>query len=177
MSPAPLESTSHLILGGARSGKSAYAESLVTALEPPYIYIATAQILDDEMQTRVRAHRNRRNANWETIEAPFTLIETLVTHNPHRKPVLIDCLTLWLSNLILQPSTVPPPDAVTTLCALLPTLLFPLFIVSNEVGAGIVPDNALAREFRDLAGYANQKVAQACSTVTLVVAGLPLRLK
>jgi adenosylcobinamide kinase/adenosylcobinamide-phosphate guanylyltransferase len=177
VSPANTATTPHLILGGARSGKSTYAESIITALPPPYMYIATAQILDDEMRARVRAHRNRRNTDWETIEAPFNLIEALRASNPQRRPVLVDCLTLWLSNLILGPSPLSPPEAVQDLCDLLPTLPFPVLLVSNEVGTGIVPDNALARQFRDLAGTTNQKVALACSSVTMVVAGLPLRLK
>jgi adenosylcobinamide kinase / adenosylcobinamide-phosphate guanylyltransferase len=177
VSTAPLIPTVHLILGGARSGKSTYAESLVSALQPPYIYVATAQALDDEMKARVQAHQQRRKLNWETMEEPCALIDVLNRIGRRPRPVLIDCLTLWLSNLLINPSPTPPDQAVDTLCTFLETVNFPVFIVSNEVGSGIVPDNALAREFRDLAGFANQKVAKTASAVTMVIAGLPLRLK
>jgi len=170
-------STPHLILGAAKSGKSTYAEQLVTALDPPYIYVATAQVFDTEMGERIRNHQARRDACWETIEEPVSLIRVLHAMLGSPKPVLVDCLTLWLSNLLLDPSAQDPFEAVTSLCDLLPTLDYPLFLVGNEVGGGIVPDNPLARRFRDLAGIANQQIAKACKAVTLVVAGLPLQLK
>lgn len=170
--------TPHLILGAARSGKSSYAEQLCTALPPPYTYIATAQVLDEEMDARVRIHRNRRGHSWETIEAPLDLLHILQSRQGHRVPVLVDCLTLWLSNLLLSESEPGLPiSEVRRLCAFLPEADYPLFLVSNEVGAGIVPDNPLARRYRDLAGFANQAVAAACRLVSLVVAGIPLRLK
>lgn len=177
MSTVPLIPTVHLILGGARSGKSTYAESLISALEPPYFYVATARALDDEMKARVRAHQERRKLNWETVEEPLALLDVLSRISLRPRPVLIDCLTLWLSNLLLNPSPTRPDQAVDSLCTFLQTVSFPVFIVSNEVGSGIVPDNALARQFRDLAGFANQKVAGASSAVSMVIAGLPLRLK
>lgn len=170
--------TPHLILGAARSGKSTYAEQLCTALPPPYVYIATAQVLDEEMDSRVRIHRGRRANSWQTIEAPFDLLHILHSRQGQQAPVLVDCLTLWLSNLLLSESE-PGFSAseVHRLCAFLPEADYPLFLVSNEVGAGIVPDNPLARRYRDLAGFANQAVATACRLVSLVVAGIPLRLK
>ena len=169
--------TPHLILGGAKSGKSTYAEELVATLEPPYFYVATAQILDIEMEERIHSHRARRDARWKTLEAPFTLTRVLHELQGESRPVLVDCLTLWLSNLLLDPSVHDPQGAVTALCDLLPRLDYPLFLVANEVGGGIVPENPLARRFRDLAGVANQQIARACKGVTLVVAGLPLSLK
>ncbi|MCE5241557.1 MAG: bifunctional adenosylcobinamide kinase/adenosylcobinamide-phosphate guanylyltransferase [Syntrophobacteraceae bacterium] len=172
MTPSP-----HLILGASRSGKSTHAESLVTSLSPPYVYIATARILDPEMRDRVRLHRERRSSHWETLEAPVALLPALRTLQGAGKPVLLDCLTLWLTNLLLEPSTTPPEQTVDELCSFLAVADYPLFVVSNEVGAGIVPENALARRFRDLAGLANQRVAASCAAVTLVVAGIPLRLK
>jgi len=169
--------TPHLILGGARSGKSRYAEALVTSLPPPYVYIATAEVLDEEMRQRVLAHQERRKESWETVETALDLLPTLESLQGRAKPVLVDCLTLWLTNLLLRASGSPPEDAVEKLCGFLRIADYPLFLVSNEVGAGIVPENALARRFRDLAGAANQKVAHSCRAATLLVAGLPVVLK
>ncbi|GLI35593.1 bifunctional adenosylcobinamide kinase/adenosylcobinamide-phosphate guanylyltransferase [Desulforhabdus amnigena] len=167
----------HLILGGTRSGKSAYAEHLVSQFPPPYVYIATAQILDDEMLGRVHRHQERRKSSWETLESPFQLLETLRSLQGESKVVLVDCITLWLTNLLLHPSPAPYEKSIRELCQWIPKADYPLFLVSNEVGGGIVPENPLARQFRDLAGYANQQIAATCSAVTLVVAGLPLALK
>lgn len=170
--------TPHLILGAAKSGKSSYAERLCSALAPPRLYIATAQVLDDEMKDRVRRHRRRRDSSWQTIEAPFDLLRVLEMQQGRGIPLLVDCLTLWLSNLLLTESDPGLPEAQTRrLCTLLQTVDYPLFLVSNEVGAGIVPGNALARRFRDLAGMANQEIAAACRAVSLVVAGIPMRIK
>ncbi len=169
--------TPHLILGGAKSGKSAHAEKLVAAYPGPHIYVATAQVLDEEMADRVQVHRKRRMLSWETVECPVELVKTLAEFQGRKQAVLVDCLTLWLTNLLLQTPRKPPEAAVKDLADFLPSVDYPLFLVSNEVGGGIVPDNALARRFRDLAGIANQQMAAACRAVTLVVAGLPLRLK
>lgn len=169
--------TPHLILGGAKSGKSTYAETLVAAFPAPYIYVATAQVLDDEMTHRVQVHRKRRKNSWETIESPLDLVPTLGTLQERQQVVLVDCITLWLSNLLLHTPAQNPEAAVIELAKFIKAVSFPLFLVSNEVGGGIVPDNPLARRFRDLAGLANQQLAGVCRTVTLVVAGLPLRLK
>jgi adenosylcobinamide kinase / adenosylcobinamide-phosphate guanylyltransferase len=173
----PGNQESHLILGGAKSGKSAYAEKLVTAYPPPHIYVATAEVLDGEMAKRVEAHRKRRERSWETVESPLELVSTLGGFQGRRNVVLVDCLTLWLSNLLLRTPDQPQEGAVRELIEFIKVADYPLFLVSNEVGGGIVPENPLARRFRDLAGFANQQVAAACRTVTMTVAGLPLRLK
>jgi adenosylcobinamide kinase/adenosylcobinamide-phosphate guanylyltransferase len=173
----PTDQGSHLILGGAKSGKSAYAEKLVMAYPPPHIYVATAQVLDEEMAKRIESHRKRRERTWETIESPFELVSTLGSFQGLRNAVLVDCLTLWLSNLLLRAQDQTPEGEVKELVEFIDAVDYPLFLVSNEVGSGIVPDNPLARRFRDLAGFANQQVAAACRTVIMTVAGLPLRLK
>jgi adenosylcobinamide kinase/adenosylcobinamide-phosphate guanylyltransferase len=163
-----------LVLGGARSGKSRHAESLVAALPPPWIYVATAEAGDAEMAERIAAHRARRGANWRTVEAPHDLAAAL-TAAESNAPVLVDCLTLWLSNRMLAGADI---DAET---AQLETALAgrhaPVVLVSNEVGFGIVPDNALARRFRDLQGRLNQRMAARAGRVVLMVAGLPLMVK
>jgi adenosylcobinamide kinase/adenosylcobinamide-phosphate guanylyltransferase len=162
------------IIGGARSGKSAHAERLVTAGPTPWTYIATAQAHDDEMRERIALHRSRRGEGWTTIDAPLDLagaIEAL----PGVRPILVDCLTLWLTNHMLA------DHDLEVECRRLADVLSrprgPWFVVSNEVGQGIVPDNALARRFRDAAGRLNQQVAAVADTVLLMVAGLPLKVK
>jgi len=169
--------TPHLVLGGARSGKSRFAEKLITAYPPPYLYVATAEILDEEMRLRVDHHRRRRGKAWETIECPLNLVPLLNQFNSQAVPVLVDCLTLWMSNLMLQETPCQPELLVDSLSETLLRVNYPLVLVSNEVGCGIVPDNPFARRFRDLAGIANQKIAAACRRVTYVAAGLPLTLK
>ena len=165
-----------LVLGGAKSGKSAYAETILNRLPPPYLYIATAQVLDHEMMERVRAHKERRKDRWETIECPLVLPEVLREVHGMGRPILIDCITLWLSNILCF-SSIDPDVAVDELCRSISAATGPLVIVSNEVGGGIVPENPLARKFRDLAGSTNQRLARTCASVALVVAGLPLTLK
>lgn len=162
------------VLGGARSGKSRYAESLVTALPQPWVYIATAEARDDEMAARIAAHKAHREAGWQTIEAPHELPEAL-NAAPQGAAVLVDCLTLWLSNLMhgkfkIDTMTVRLEEA---LAARVGTTV----VVSNEVGLGIVPDNALARDFRDAQGVLNQRLAAHAGRVILMVAGLPLYVK
>lgn len=165
-----------LVLGGAKSGKSAWAESVVKCFSPPYVYIATAQCLDEEMKQRVERHRERRGVGWGTIEAPVNIEEVLKNLSGRGEAVLLDCITLWLSNLLC--SEVPDPEAaIDGLCEVVRAVDYPLVIVSNEVGGGIVPDNPLARKFRDLSGSANQGLARVCASVYMVAAGLPLRLK
>ncbi|MGZ5881523.1 MAG: bifunctional adenosylcobinamide kinase/adenosylcobinamide-phosphate guanylyltransferase [Xanthobacteraceae bacterium] len=162
-----------LVLGGARSGKSRYAESLVTALPPPWLYVATAEAGDSEMVARVAAHQARRGPSWTTIETPRNVAETLGTHAD--KPTLVDCLTLWLSNVMLADADV---DAeIEQLDEALARAAAPIVLVANEVGFGIVPDSALGRRFRDLQGLLNQRIAARADRVVLVVAGLPLTLK
>jgi adenosylcobinamide kinase / adenosylcobinamide-phosphate guanylyltransferase len=162
-----------LVLGGARSGKSRYAESLIAVLPPSWTYIATAEAGDAEMTERIAAHRARRGASWRTIEAPRELAAALASCRAG--PVLVDCLTLWLSNLMLADADI---DAeVAQLEDSLAAMQAPVVLVANEVGSGIVPDHPLGRRFRDLHGVLNQRIAGRADRVVLVVAGLPLVLK
>ena|SRR5215467_12721719 len=163
-----------LVLGGARSGKSRYAESLITVLPPPRIYVATAEAGDAEMTDRIVLHRERRGRDWHTVEAPHDLAAA-VAGIESNAPVLVDCLTLWLSNRMLVGADVEADAA--RLEAALNNRLGPVVLVSNEVGSSIVPDNALARRFRDLQGRLNQRVAARADRVVLMVAGLPLIVK
>ena len=162
-----------LVLGGARSGKSRYAEQLVETQRPPWIYVATAEAYDDEMRERIALHRTRRPAGWETREAPLALAAAIRQHAG--QPVLVDCLTLWLTNTMLADGDVEA--AMDDLMAAAGETPGPLVLVSNEVGFGIVPDNALARRFRDHAGVLHQRLAAQADRVVLMVAGLPLTVK
>jgi adenosylcobinamide kinase/adenosylcobinamide-phosphate guanylyltransferase len=163
-----------LVLGGARSGKSRYAEALVHQACGG-VYLATAQALDDEMAARIARHRAERDTTWITIEEPLELGAALEHGARMGRPILIDCLTLWVSNLLGAGRTV---EAETSrLLHILRTLAVPVVFVSNEVGLGIVPDNALARAFRDEAGRLNQAIAAAADRVVFLAAGLPLVLK
>lgn len=164
-----------LVLGGARSGKSRYAEGLVTGLPPPWTYIATAEAYDAEMRQRIGEHVARRGPGWRTIETPRALAETIRAENGKPAPILVDCLTLWLSNLILD--TTPWAPAADALLNAIDEGAAPVVLISNEVGQGIVPDNALARAFRDAQGLLNQRIAARAERVVLVAAGLPLTLK
>jgi adenosyl cobinamide kinase/adenosyl cobinamide phosphate guanylyltransferase len=164
-----------LILGGARSGKSREAEALVSASPPPWRYVATAQALDDEMAERIALHRGRRGEGWRTHEAPLDLAGTLRELARDLAPILVDCLTLWLSNLMLGDHDIG--NAVAGLEAALDAACAPIVLVANEVGLGIVPENALARRFRDEAGRLNQRLAARADRVLLMVAGLRLEVK
>ena len=162
-----------LVLGGARSGKSRAAEAILTRLAPPWIYLATAAALDEEMRARIDAHRARRGVGWRTVEAPVELATGLA--GLAEAPVLVDCLTLWLSNLLLGDHDI---DRHTTLLqTVLAARAAPCVLVGNEVGLGIVPDNALARRFRDAAGTLHQRLAASADQVLFMVAGLPIRVK
>jgi adenosylcobinamide kinase / adenosylcobinamide-phosphate guanylyltransferase len=162
-----------LVLGGAHSGKSRHAESPITALPPPWTYIATAEAGDEEMAARIEAHRARRGADWRTFEAPRDLAAALAACG--NMPVLIDCLTLWLSNLMLAEADI---DAeVGRLEQALAAAAAAVVLVANEVGSGIVPEYPLGRRFRDLQGSLNQRMAAGADRVVLMVAGLPLMLK
>lgn len=161
-----------LVLGGARSGKSRYAEALIEACPSPWTYLATAQAFDDEMRARIALHRSRRPAGWTTRDVPIDLAAAVAAA---RGPVLVDCLTLWLTNLILSEADLPAAcSALVEACA---AAHGPLVLVGNEVGLGIVPDNPLARRFRDEAGRLHQQLAAAADRVVLMVAGLPLTVK
>ncbi len=162
-----------LILGGARSGKSRQAEALVTALPPPWVYVATATAGDAEMAARIAAHRAARGAGWRTAEAPRDLPAAL--GDAGDAPVLVDCLTLWLSNVMLTGGDVAASR--TALLAALAARRAPTVLVGNEVGLGIVPDNALARAFRDEAGRLHQALAARAGRVLFMVAGLAITVK
>ena len=169
---------SSLILGGARSGKSHFAETLIMRHAAPWLYVATAQAFDDEMAERIAGHRARRGPGWTTVEAPLDLAGALEPEGRSGRPVLVDCLTLWLSNIMLADRAIEAETdrLLAVLARRLPGAA-PLVLVSNEVGLGIVPDNALARRFRDAQGVLNQRVAAAADHVVLMTAGLPLVLK
>jgi len=162
-----------LVLGGARSGKSRHAEGLIAALPPPWTYVATAEAGDEEMAARIKSHRERRGAQWRTIEAPQELAKALSACGDG--PVLVDCLTLWLSNLMLVEANVEEETA--QLEETLAAANGPLVLVANEVGSGIVPSYPLGRRFRDMQGILNQRMAARAERVILMVAGLPLALK
>ena len=165
----------HLILGGARSGKSRYAQTIAEAFEGGLVFIATGEAHDAEMTARIERHRADRGARWRTAEAPLALAEAIHLSSAPDHLLLADCLTLWTSNLMHAGRDVA--EATAELIAALEAAPGPVILVANEVGLGIVPDNALARAFRDAAGHMNQAVAAAADRVTFVAAGLPLRLK
>lgn len=175
-SPDPHAARLTLVIGGARSGKSRYAQALAEASGLELVYCATATHHDDpEMIARIARHRAERDARWRTVDAPRDLAAALRAQTGPGRVVLVDCLTLWLTNILLAGDDVEA--AGETLAGTLPTLPGPAVLVSNEVGGGIVPENALARAFRDAQGRLNQRMAAACDTVVLVSAGLPLLLK
>lgn len=163
-----------LVLGGARSGKSRHAEQMVEAAGGGW-YIATAQAFDAEMTDRIAHHRQRRGDLWQTLEEPLDLPGALASLAGQNRPVLVDCLTLWVSNLLLADRDIAAAQA--DLLACLAALPVPVLLIANETGLGIVPDNALARRFRDAAGLLNQAVAAQAERVELLVAGLPMRVK
>lgn len=164
-----------LVLGGARSGKSTYAEGLIEA-EGGGVYLATAEARDEEMQDRVKLHRDRRGDQWQTVEEPLDLAGAVsCAASADGRPILVDCLTLWLSNLMAADRDIE--QETVALISALDVCQVPVVMVSNEVGLGIVPDNALAREFRDEAGRMNQRLAEVADRVVFVAAGLPLVMK
>lgn len=164
-----------LILGGARSGKSRYAQKLVESLRPRRVFIATAEALDEEMADRISRHIADRGESWETIEESIRICECIDQTAGEDRAVLVDCLTLWLSNIML--ASLDVEAEVAKLTRTLESVSAPLVLVSNEVGMGIVPESPLGRDFRDAQGRLNQAVAAACDKVEFVAAGLPLRLK
>ena len=166
-------STVSLLIGGARSGKSRRALEMAFRQSAPHVFIATAEAHDEEMRTRIDRHRDERGPTWQTVEAPLDLAGTIT--GAEGGTILVDCCTLWLSNLMLAGRDVEQETAAL-LQALRDTPAC-VFLVTNEVGAGIVPETPLGRHFRDEQGRLNQRLAAAADTVELVVAGLPLRLK
>lgn len=165
-----------LILGGARSGKSRLAEARADASSKHVIYVATAQAWDEEMADRIRRHREQRPSHWKLIEEPVALADVLRTHCTGDTCLLVDCLTLWVTNLLLaEPGALERElDALYTVLGNLPG---ELILVSNEVGWGIVPMGELSRQFQDQAGWLHQRLGEICEQVTLTVAGIPMEIK
>ncbi|TNC51901.1 bifunctional adenosylcobinamide kinase/adenosylcobinamide-phosphate guanylyltransferase [Rubellimicrobium rubrum] len=163
-----------LVLGGAASGKSAYAESLVAALDRSKVYLATAEAWDIEMQAKIDRHKERRDAGWRTVETPRDAAEIL-RDIPPTEAVLLDCATLWLTNHMLADADLNAEE--DRLLQALGDCRAPVVVVSNEIGLGLVPDNALGRRFRDAQGRLNQRLAAQADLVVFVAAGLPLVLK
>ena len=176
--PSP-EASVTLVLGGARSGKSAYAEACAERHADRHggamVYLATAEARDDEMAARIASHRARRGNRWTTVAVPVELADALARADGPGRAVLVDCLTLWLANLIERRRDVA--DETARLVDSLDGLGGAVVFVANEVGLGIVPDNAMAREFRDHAGRLNQRIAAAAGRVVFMAAGLPMVLK
>ncbi len=181
-----------LVIGGARSGKSRYALQKASMHPGHKAYIATAQALDDEMTERIEKHRKERSDKWMTYEEPIRIASLMKGFSNKYDVILVDCLTLWLSNLLNRPQNTEDTKQIVEIDIqnfldtvklfkgndrLLDSEFRHLFIVSNEVGLGIVPDNELSRIFRDLSGYLNQRVAEVANEVYLMTAGLPLRIK
>ena len=164
-----------LVLGGARSGKSVFGERLVldSGLEP--VYVATAQAWDDEMRQRIGTHKARRGAEWVSVEEADDLDSVLKREARPGRAVLVDCLTVWITNLMMAEADVAARSR--RLCDTLAGIESPVVLVSNEVGLGIVPENAMARAFRDHAGRLHQDIAALAATVYFVAAGLPLKMK
>ncbi|MDH5298480.1 MAG: bifunctional adenosylcobinamide kinase/adenosylcobinamide-phosphate guanylyltransferase [Desulfobulbaceae bacterium] len=168
-----------LVLGGCRSGKSAYAESWAAERFARKLLVATLAASDDaEMAARVALHRARRDQSWGTVEEPLHLAAALRSHQGETDVFLVDCLTMWITNCLLAGLSDPAIEQeVKGLASTVNALACPVVLVANEVGLGLVPENALGRRFRDLAGWANQQLAANCQQVVLVAAGLPLILK
>jgi len=166
-----------LITGGARSGKSKYAEERAFELGPRLLYLATGEAKDAEMAERIAQHQKRRGEQWVTVEEPLEVGKVLQHHRGKVDCVLVDCLTLWISNLLLQKGEPYARGVVEDFIHGLPHLDFHVLLVTNEVGWGIVPDNPLARQYRDLTGWINQRMAETANEAVLMVAGIPFPLK
>jgi len=165
-----------LFLGGVRSGKSQLAEAAASAHGCAVVYVATAQLLDEEMRERAEWHRARRPDNWRLVEEPLALVDVLRENAAIGRCLLVDCLTLWLSNLLAE-NEMSASVEIEKLSTLLPVLSGEIILVSSEIGLGVMPDNVLARRYADLLGELNQAIARRCERVVLAVAGLPHILK
>lgn len=163
-----------LILGGAKSGKSKYAEDLSANYENK-LYIATAEARDEEMKDRIKAHQKQRGTNWQTIEESLNIKDHLEAQNEPNSVILVDCMTIWLSNLFEHNCNIE--TETNLLLKTLPNCSADVILVSNELGLSIVPENALARKFRDEQGILNQKLAKVANNVVFIAAGLPINLK
>jgi adenosylcobinamide kinase / adenosylcobinamide-phosphate guanylyltransferase len=167
-----------LVLGGCRSGKSSHALQLAEGMGRRRIFVATCVPRDDEMQARVDRHRRERSGSWSTLEIPTHLADAIRTHGHEADVMLVDCLTLWLSNLLMNTQEIQQiRRRIDGVAAAVKSAPCSVILVSNEVGAGIVPENRLARLYRDLAGWTNQAVAAACNQVIWTVAGIPVTIK
>lgn len=168
-----------LVTGGARSGKSRFAEGLAEGYQPLRGYLATGQAGDAEMAERIARHRGRRGGEWETLEEPLEVAEAILAHESRFNVLLLDCITLWISNLLFQGEggAAAALSRVAAFTETFPRLKTPLIMVTNEVGMGIVPEHPLARTFRDLAGEANELIAARADEVYVTISGLPLKLK
>lgn len=164
-----------LVIGGARSGKSRYAQQRAEATSLSRVFIATAKAFDEEMCERIARHRADRDAGWQTVEVPLDLPQAIAEYDAPDRVLLVDCLTLWVTNLMLGERDIEP--ALCAITSVIARSTGQLIFVSNEVGWGIVPENALARRFRDMAGLANQRIAACMDEVQFMCAGLNLRLK
>lgn len=168
-----------LVIGGCRSGKSRYAEQWVAENFSNKVFVATLEPRDDaEMDQRIALHRQSRGLGWLTLEEPLDLVGVLDKNEAGAEVFLVDCLTMWLTNMMMQDfSDEKIQEEVARLCTTVAGLSASVVLVANEVGLGIVPESSLGRRFRDLAGWTNQQMAVACQQVVLVAAGLPLQLK
>lgn len=179
MANAPPHFRLALILGGARSGKSRYGLGLAARCPAPRLFVATCEPRDAEMEARIEAHQRQRGSDWTTREVPLELTAALGAAQDGYGVILVDCLTMWVSNLLLKEGA--PRGSIQTagerLVEVLAQTATPTILISNEVGFGIVPDNPLAREFRDQAGWLHQRLAQVADLVVLVVAGVPVLIK
>ncbi len=179
-----------LVLGGARAGKSAYAEQVIASYGQRVLYVATAEVKDDEMRARIQAHQASRSTAWKTLEVPLNVGQALLDARPSADAILLDCITLLVTNVLLAHGGETPEDAsdeavveaaitneIESLLSAQRRLKLPMVVVSNEVGLGLVPPYPLGRLYRDVLGRANQRLAAAADRVYLLVAGLPLTLK
>lgn len=167
-----------LVLGGCRSGKSSHALALAESMGRRRLFVATCVPQDPEMQYRVDRHRRDRDKTWNTLEIPVTLADAITGHQPPVDVMLVDCLTLWLNNLLMETQDEDRIRRhIDELARAVESAPFAVVLVSNEVGAGIVPDNPLARLYRDLVGWTNQAMAGACDRVVWTVAGIPVTIK
>jgi adenosylcobinamide kinase/adenosylcobinamide-phosphate guanylyltransferase len=167
-----------LVIGGCRSGKSSHALQLAEKVSDRRLFVATCVPHDDEMQARVDRHQQERSNAWKTLEVPVDLAKVITIHGPSTDVMLVDCLTLWLNNLLMENlNTQEIRKQIDDLATSVRNAKCALILVSNEVGAGIVPENPMARLYRDLAGWTNQAMANVCNKVIWTVAGIPVTIK